>query len=493
MNDLEKLSSLEKESNLVSSLSGVLSWDQQCSMPIAGAEYRSTQLTYLAERQHELETSHERETLLNKIEDNFDNLEEGDKRSVILARRNFDLMKKLPQSLVKSLTQEITKGYTLWEDAKNNNDDSEFLPQLEKIIHLAKEKAKCLNIDSKNLYNSLLSEFEWGTTCKNLDKTFGELKNKIPDLLAKITQEGKFKNKMEGLRVKVSEQEKIGYDCLGLMRFDPDHCLLNIAAHPFSTTLGPNDFRITTRYDETDLASSLLSTAHEMGHSLYEQGLPKELYGTAKGKACSYGFHESQSLFWEKKVVSSKPFLEHLWPNLSKAIQADKNKYDLDTVYHSFNQVKNSLIRVDSDEVTYCLHIIIRYEMEKLLINEDLSPKDIEETWNKKYEDYLGIRPKDKSTSYLQDVHWAGGAFGYFPSYAIGHLISSQIEEKLERDLGTVEDLVSERKFPEIISWLKKNVHDKASSHDPSSLIKIITNKELSTKPFLSYLEKKFL
>ena len=490
---VSKLIRLEKEASLVGSITSVLNWDQQTTMPPKGNDYRAEQLAYLAKIQHEKSTSQEFSDTLDKIASLRDTLTDRENRIYQAALRGYENSKKVPEELVVAFAKETTKGNYLWEQACSKNDESIFLPQLKKLIELSKERARCLGIDPSNPYNNLLSQFEWGTTTEELDKVFTELKTEIPQLVKKITEQGKFRDQLQGVPVSLHDQEEMGHACLKLMGFNKEVGVLETSSHPFSTTLGPQDFRITTRYDEKLFASSYLATAHEMGHSLYEQGLPKDLFGTSAGNACSFGFHESQSLFWEKKVSSSPEFLKLIWPFMAKPFEKTKPNLTLDELYHSVNHVKNSLIRVDADEVTYCLHIIIRYEMEKLLINEDLPVEEIRETWNKKYEDYLGITPPDHKSSFLQDVHWAWGAFGYFPSYALGHLISSQYEVKMAEDIGSVSELVSSERIPEITGWLRKNIHERASLYEPKELIKKVTGKGLSAEPFLNYLTKKYL
>lgn len=493
MEEIKKLENLEKEASLIGSISSVLSWDQQCVMPKAGNEYRSKQMAYIAEKQHEKDTSPEKSHLLERLQEKKESLDHNGKKLLELAQRKFDMNKNVPSHLISQLVQETSKAYFHWDESKKTNDDSKFLPQLEKIIQLTKEKASYLGVDRNNLYNNMLSEYEWGMTCDQLDVIFDELKEKLPLLVKKITKQGLYKNQLENITVPFPDQEKINYACLDLMGFDKERCYLGLSSHPFSSTLGQGDYRITTWNKEDDFLSSYLGTAHEMGHSLYEQGLPSDLFGTSLGNACSFGWHESQSLFWEKKVATSRAFLKLLWPIFSKAMKAKENRIDLEKLYYSINQVKNSLIRVDSDEVTYCLHIIIRYEMEKALINEDLPCSEIESFWNSKYKEYLGITAKEKKSGYLQDVHWSYGAFGYFPSYALGHLISSQIEEKLKEEIGPLENLIEERKTSNIIKWLNQNVHEKASFYTPKDLVKNITGKDLSSLPFINYLEKKFV
>ena len=493
MTSLEQLKELEKESQLIQSVSAILNWDQQCMLPSQGNAYRGQQLAWLAKTNHQKMTSDKRKALLEELEYQKDSFNLEDQRLLTLVRRCYDENCKLPEKLVSALSEETSKAQTLWMEARKKNDESIFLPQLKKIIELTRERAKCLGYDSKNLYNNLLSRFNWGLTCDELDLTFGRLREALPKLAEKITAAGKFRDHLEGIKVPVPVQEKLGYACLDLMGFDRNKCRLDIAAHPFSITLGQGDYRITTRYDENNFTSSLLSTAHEMGHSLYEQGLPENLQGLPIGGYCSLGIHESQSLFWEKKVTTSKAFLEKLWPSFQETLKGHNSSVDLDQLYHSINHVKNSLIRVDSDEVTYGLHIVIRYEMEKLIINEGLPVEEIRSTWDKKYKEYLHIDVPDATNSFLQDVHWSWGEFGYFPSYAMGHIISSQLEQKMVQKLAPVEDLISQDRIPEILSWLRTNVHQEASKQDPSDLLKKITGEGLNPEPFLNYLEKKFL
>lgn len=488
MSSIDHLKSLEKEASLVGSIASILHWDQECHMPPKASDYRGEQMAFLAKVQHEKSTSPEIGKLIEGAQAEKETLSAGDRRSLELSARQYEREKSLPADLVGSIACETAKAHRLWADARAQKDASIFLPQLRELVRLTKEKARCYGAKEGNLYDALLGDFEWGMTSEKLDTLFGELKSAIPNLVTKITKEKKFINKLGDIKVSVANQEAMGRACLELMGFDESRTNLSVAVHPFCTTLGPNDFRITTRYDEKNFIFSLLGTAHEMGHSLYEQGLPSDLFGTARGQACSFGFHESQSLFWEKKVVSSKEFLNLLWPVISKSVNSS-----FDDFYHTANLVENSLIRVDSDEVTYCLHIIIRYEVEKLLMNENLPVEEIAEVWNRKYEEYLGITPPSDAEGFLQDVHWSGAAFGYFPSYAIGHIISSQLEQKIEKDLAPLKDLISSKRIPEIISWLRTHVHEKAFSYDPADLIQDIVGNDFSTKPFISYLERKFL
>ena len=487
MSSINELKSLEKEASLVSSIASILHWDQECYMPQKASDYRGEQMAFLAKAQHEKSTAKEIGVLIEKLQAESQGLSSQEKRSLELSARKYEREKKLPLELVSSLARETAKAHGMWAEARKKNQASLFLPHLKELVRLTKEKARCYGGAPGDLYNSLIGEFEWGMTCDKLDKLFTELKTSIPPLVTKIRKAGKFKNKIGDLLVSTPDQEAIGRACLDLMGFDPKRSNLSVAHHPFCTTLGPDDFRITTRYDEKNFMCSLFGTAHEMGHSLYEQGLPRDLFGTPEGGACSYGFHESQSLFWEKKVISSKEFIKLLWPVMPKL------KVSLEDFYHTANLVENSLIRVDSDEVTYCLHIIIRYEIEKLLMNENLPVEEVREVWNKKYEEYLGVTPSCDAEGFLQDVHWSGAAFGYFPSYAIGHLISSQLEEKMEKELAPLEELISSKRIFEITSWLRKNVHEKASFYDPKDLLQNIVGSDLSTKPFLNYLERKFL
>lgn len=483
----------EQEASLINSISSVLSWDRECVMPPWGAPYRADQFAYLARLKHTKDTSSELGELLKNLEEKKESLTEEQQRVLELAQRNFEVKQRTPGEFVGTLAKETSLGQSVWQEAYKKNDFNLFKPQLKKIIDLTKQQAKYLNPKSDNLYDNLLSQFDWGFNGKLLDQIFSEIKDKIPHLVQQVKQQGKFKNHLGRVVVSREKQERINQVCLDLMGMNPNKTKLSKSTHPFSTTLGPNDYRITTRYNENDLTSSYLGVAHEMGHSLYEQGLP-EKYKTVKvGQACSYGVHESQSLFWEKKIASSKAFLELLWPTITKEVPEIKEKCDLDGFYYSLNQVKNSLIRVDSDEVTYILHIIIRYEIEQALINEDLSVDEVQNLWNLKYQEYLGLSPVDDRTSCLQDVHWSCGAFGYFPSYALGHLISSQVEKTLESDLMPLDQLIRENKIAAITKWLKENVHEKGNLYDPRELIKKVTKNEISTRFFVDYIENKYL
>ena len=254
--------------------------------------------------------------------------------------------------------------------------------------------------------------------------------------------------------------------------------LLSESSHPFSTTLGQQDFRITTSYKEENAFSAFFAVAHESGHSLYEQGLSSEYFGTTIGQAASYGVHESQSLFWENRIAGSKPFMKSWFPYFKKYFPNNFKNFDENTFYSNAIQVKpGGLIRVESDEVTYCLHIIIRYEIERKLINSEMEVEEVENVWNQMYEKRLGITPPDSKRGFLQDVHWSCGAFGYFPSYTLGHLMSAQLTKALEEDLkSNIDDLISNQKTPEILEWMRTNIHSLGAEYKPLDLVKKITN-----------------
>ncbi len=258
-------------------------------------------------------------------------------------------------------------------------------------------------------------------------------------------------------------------------------------------TIGPNDYRITTRYLPKDPMSSFFATIHEIGHSLYEQGLPVEYWGTPRGEAVSSGIHESQSLFWENRVGRSKAFTNYWYPQFKKNFPSQFKGASEDGFYHAVNKVAPSYTRVEVDEVCYSLHIILRYEIERDLINGKLEVADIPEIWNKKMIDYLAITPQNDVQGCLQDVHWSEGLFGYFPSYALGHLISAQFVEKMEQDIGSLEKLIESQRFDKVLSWLRVNIHTLGRSYEAPELIQKISGKSLSEKPFLDYLKKKYI
>jgi len=489
-----KLGAYLKETQILGSIQNTLYWDQNTGMPKKGASWRSEQLTYIAKILHRRNSSEEFSNLIEaaKIEllgteKNSENREiiNSKERNIKLLKKEFDRERNLDPQLVEALAKAKSKGYESWQEAKRKSDFSIFLPFFKDLIELRIEEAKQIS-DQYSPWETLAQPFEPELTLKWLNNIFRPIRDTIPFLIREINQTKKYDwdlspNSQQNLCTKLLDE------------FGRDKDLVSEAKspHPFSITLGPSDFRITTRIVKGEPFSSFLATAHEWGHSIYEQGLPSQShqwFAWPLGQATSMGVHESQSLFWENRIVKSKSFSKRFFKNFVSEGCSFNSYLEL---WKSINHLKAGLNRVEADELTYGLHILIRTELEVNLIEGGLEAKDIPCEWNKKYHELLGIKPSNDSEGCLQDVHWSEGAFGYFPSYLLGHLISAQISSQMEKDIGLIDDLIDEGEYLKIIFWLKKNIHQYGRSVNAMDLVRKVTKEELSSDYFLNYLTSK--
>lgn len=492
MKHYENLAKNWREAHLLGSIGGVLSWDQQTGMPPLAAAFRGEQMGYVAQLAHHTLTSESYQKDLEQAREETEKLPPRDhrRRNVERAQRSLLREKQLPPALVNDLTSAATTGQTAWEEAKRRRDFALFEAPLQRILDLSREKARVLGFE-KNPYDGLLPDFEWGVDSAQLDLLFRPLQTALTQLLNRANSSRSQPFASMGKSFDPKKQEELGQLLARELGFHFDDGVLLTSVHPFSTTLGPRDFRITTRYVADDFLSSYSAVAHEVGHSLYERGLPKEWDGQPAGQAASAGIHESQSLFWEKRVAQSQAFLGQWLAKFQAAFPGQLDELEGNDLFRLANRVKSSLIRVDADEVTYCLHIIIRYELEKALINDGLKVSEIPELWNQKYRHYLGIEPKHAGEGCLQDVHWSCGAFGYFPSYALGHLFSAQMSEAMEADLGPLDAVIEAKNLAGIRQWLGAKVHSRGALYDSMDLIQDVTGRPLSIEPFVAYLNRK--
>jgi len=487
-----KLGAYLKDTQILGSIQSTLYWDQNTGMPKEGSSWRGEQLTYLAKILHSRNSSDEFLNLINlaksELEEStsFLNSEScSKKKNLELLNKEFDRQRKLDPKLVINLAKAKSQGYESWQQAKKKSDFKIFKPYFEELIILRREEANQLS-DKLSPWETLAQPYEPDINKEWLLNIFNPLKESIPYMLQEIKEVDK-----KIWDIDCSAQ-KLLCDKL-LDKFGRNENLVAIAEspHPFSITLGPKDFRITTRVVKGEPFSSFLATAHEWGHSIYEQGLPNEThqwFAWPLGQATSMGVHESQSLFWENRIVKSKAFSRSFFQNFLNSGCPLKNYKEL---WKSMNIVKPGLNRVEADEISYGMHILIRTELEIELIEGNLNAKDLPFEWNKKYKELLGIEPCNDAEGCLQDVHWSEGAFGYFPSYLIGHLISAQFTHQLEKDIGLIDQLIENNDYQTIINWLKKNIHCHGRSLNAMELVKKVSKNELSPKFFLDYLKDK--
>ena len=489
-----KLGAYLKETQILGSIQNTLYWDQNTGMPKKGASWRSEQLTYIAKILHKRSSSEEFSNLItaakNELQntpENSDNKQiiEGKKRNIELLTKEFNREKNLDPELVEALAKAKSKGYESWQEAKKKSDFDIFLPFFKELIKLRIEEAKQIS-DKYSPWETLAQPFEPELTLKWLNEIFKPLRDTIPSLISQI-----YKSKKYDWDLSPKSQQNLCSKLLDEFGRDEDLVVVAKSPHPFSITLGPNDYRITTRIVKGEPFSSFLATAHEWGHSIYEQGLPSQShqwFAWPLGQATSMGVHESQSLFWENRIVKSKSFSKRFFTNFVSEGCTLNNHLDL---WKAINHLQAGLNRVEADELTYGLHILIRTELEIELIEGDLKAEDIPEEWNKKYQELLGIKPSNDSEGCLQDVHWSEGAFGYFPSYLLGHLISAQISSQMETDIGLIDNLVEDGEYEKIILWLKNNIHKHGRTVNAMELVRNVTNKDLTPDYFIKYLKSK--
>lgn len=469
----------------------LLEWDMQCFLPEKGSAGRGEQIALIRKMQHELWTDAETRQLLSQVEAHA-NLTSAEKRNLEIVRHEFDKKTRVPADLVSKLTQTTNEAYGVWVKCKNSGQFEVFAPYLKKIIELKKEEARCLRSDaSKGLYDLMIDVFEPGVTSAFIEETFNRLKSfLVPFVKEQAKKHASHAPDGPTPAVAETKQYALSMQVAEALGYDFKAGRLDKAVHPFSTRIGPNDSRITTKYIEDLWTSSFYGTIHETGHSLYEQGLPLPGYQPIE-KACSFGIHESQSLFWENRVGRSREFIEWWFDKIAATVGSHTPKSP-EALYRHVNQVRPGYIRIEADEVTYPLHIFVRFELERELIDGSLTVDELPRAWNAKYQSTLGVTPRNASEGVLQDVHWSGGAFGYFPSYALGHLHSAQFTEKMEKEIGPIAGHLRKHDPKPILGWLRTNIHSRGFALPPLELIREVSGQAFSPKPFQDYLTAKF-
>ena len=472
-------------------------------MPSAAAPWRGEQLSLLAKLLHSRQSSHEFEDLILEASTELQKETSLDLKEINERKRNLDLLslelnrqKKLDSQLVVHLATAQTDGYALWQAAKSDNDYKKFAPALKKLIELRQEQARQLD-EPRSCWETLAQPFEPDLTIKRLNELFNPLKDRLPSLINDLKPCSQLK--LGGWDLDVKSQHNLCERLLNEWGRDENITSLGRSPHPFSITLGPKDFRLTSRVVKGQPFSCFLATAHEWGHSLYEQGLPSQShqwFGWPLGQATSMAVHESQSLFWENRVARSRDFSNRFWKYFANEGAPVSNGLDL---WKLMNPLAPGLNRVEADELSYGMHILIRTDLEIALLEQGLDVWDLPNEWNKRYTELLGVTPSNDAEGCLQDVHWSEGAFGYFPSYLLGHLISAQLSEamasalnfegiKSEDPLG---QYIRDGKELKLLKWLREEVHIFGRKVNAEKLVKEVTGKALSSHAFLNYLEKK--
>ncbi|MDG6218475.1 MAG: carboxypeptidase M32 [Candidatus Thermoplasmatota archaeon] len=485
----------QKELSVLGGIGALLGWDQMTYMPENGARERSEQTALLSSLAHKRVVSDEFWNHITRLkkETVFSELSTEDQHVVRRLHKDVEKSRKVPEDFVKRSAKITTLAYPAWQKARNKSGFSIFQPHLEKIIDLQKEYCGYIDLPGPH-YNILLDDYEEGMTTEKLEKEFFLLKKKITSILDKVVSSKRFEQQQTiPLNFSKSVQQHLCQDIFRQMNLSNECSRIDESTHPFTIGVGNEDVRITTSYERENPLFSFFSTIHEAGHALYELGMPEGKYkDTVIADSPSLGLHESQSRFWENMIARSKPFWTYYYPEFKKHRQAQMEQISLDSWYEQVNKVQPSLIRVEADELTYCLHVILRFELETMLMDEKLLVSELPQVWNEKMDDYLGVTPRTDTEGVLQDMHWSGGSIGYFPTYAIGTIYAAQLFKQLEKDLPETIEEIQQGSFSTILSWLRTQVHQYGRMMTAEEIIKNCCNEGLNADVFVSYLSKKY-
>ncbi|MBD3332948.1 carboxypeptidase M32 [candidate division GN15 bacterium] len=491
----DELTQRTREVALLGSTSAVLHWDQETYMPPEGNELRSEQLSMLAGMAHDKFTD-------KRIGDLIAGLESSDLVKDPLSpeavnirelRHQYDKETKLPKSLVEEMTRTTSRAQKEWVQARKDSDFKRFQPWLEKVLELKRQQAEAYGYEGEP-YNALLDDYEPGATVDDIEKVFANLRDELVDLLDKIKGAPKQPDvSIVEREYDVDKQKIFGEMVASAMGFNFKAGRLDITTHPFCTGIGYGDTRILTRYNPKRLNDALFGTMHEAGHGLYESGLPKtDHFGTPMGESVSLGIHESQSRMWENQVGRSKPFWQHFFPILQNLFKESLHGVKLDDFYAAINNVAPSYIRVEADECTYNLHILLRFELERALLRGDLKPADVPDEWNSRFEKYLGIKVDKDSNGCLQDVHWSFGLVGYFPTYTLGNIYSAQFFNQAKKELPDLEQQFERGELVNLRHWLKEKIHSQGQRFRATDLVEEVTGSPLDHRPTIDYMKAKY-
>lgn len=493
MNKLKEFKEYLNKINQYEQASNILQWDMQTYMPYNGGDSNTDVLTMLSSKSFELSVSDKMKDLLDNLTnpETFNNLDSISKKMISECKKQYDDNKNIPPNLYSKYIQVVSQSEQTWQKAKSDNDFKTMVPYLKEIIELTKEMYSYSkpNVDT---YNALLDDYEKGITANQLDTIFKELKEGTIPLIEAISKKDKINQHIFNGHYPIHLQERLSNYFLDVINFDFKSGCLSQSEHPFTTGINsPYDVRITTNYDINDIRSSLFSVLHEGGHAIYEQNINPKLVGTRLNTGASMGIHESQSRFYENIIGRNLSFWKKHYNKVCEILPSYSN-ISLDKFYKGINSVEPSLIRIDADELTYNLHVIIRFELEKALFSGNLEVKDLSTAWNDKMKEYLGIIPKDDTTGVLQDCHWYSGLFGYFPSYSLGNIYSGQFLNQIEKELGPIDCLIEDDRLVDINNWLKVNIHQYGLMKSPTEIIKDSCNSGIDTKPIIKYYTDKY-
>jgi carboxypeptidase Taq len=498
--DYKKLLAKTKDLIILQSAEAIIHWDMETKMPPKAVEQRSQQLALLSRISHKMSTAPEIGQLLNAILTNsqHDALSEVEKRNVYLIKKNYDEQTALPEKLVAEIAKQQALTVNTWKKAKKAKTYATLKPELEKLVALNKQAAQILMKvkETATPYDALIDSYEPKMTADTITATFNQLQTGLAKLLKKIqAAQNQPDTEILSVRIPVEKQRKVSQALAQALGYDVTSTSaggrIDETEHPFTCGYY-DDVRVTTHYYPDNFTSAVFSMLHETGHALYEQNLNPDWKYQPVGSPCSFGIHESQSRLYENIIGRSEEFWAHMLPKLKQIAAPTLAKVSLSQFVHAINKVEPSKIRIEADEVTYNLHVVIRFQIEKDLFADKIAVAELPEIWNQKYREYLAVKVKDDSEGVMQDTHWASGLYGYFPTYALGNIYSGQLTAAFAKDMQDWRRRIAQGNLEGIRVWLTKNVHSYGDLYDPADLIWRITGKKLDAEPYLGYLREKY-
>jgi len=490
----EKLDQLKEKLGEVADINraaSVLGWDQQVYMPPQGNEARGQQLATLSKIAQEKFISDEIGRLLEDLKQEFDGADSDEAALIRVTARNYDKARRVPPAFIAEQAIVTSKAFEAWMEARGKSDFSIFRPHLERVVELVQQYISFFP-PADHPYDTLLDDYEPGMKTADVKVIFDGLRPKQVKLLKAIASAKQVKDDFLYRKYNEKKLMDFGVDVITRFGYDWSRGRQDKAPHPFETTFSVNDVRITTRFEADNPLATLFSTMHESGHAMYEQGINPAYDRTPLSGGTSLAVHESQSRMWENLVGRSLPFWEHFYPALKRTFPAQLEGVSLKAFYKAINQVTPSLIRVNADEATYNLHIMLRLELEIGMVEGLVKVRDLPEIWNTKMQEYLGVTPPNDAKGVLQDIHWSGGAIGYFSTYALGNLVSAQWWEKIRKDIPGLEDQIRKGDFSELLDWLRRNIHRHGQKYEPQKLVEKVTGSKITPEPYVRYLTKKY-
>ena len=470
----------------------IFSWDMQTDAPKESIESKIDAIGFFSTELFRLTTSARYGYLLRELSmsDDFDSFDAGTKLTIKRYLKEYKRFTRVPEKFFTEFTKAKARSEQAWEEAKTKNDFSIYAPHLDKVISMTKEWVKYME-PSKDTYDVLIDMYEEGMDSESIDILFDELKKDLVPLIEKISKKpipdvSIFNNTFE-----IYQQKKVQDILLKYIGFNFDCGNTSLSMHPFTTTLCPGDIRVTNNFGDPSVLDPMFSAIHEGGHAIFEQNIAKELQGTAAAEVDLMGLHESQSRFFENILGRNINFWIPLLDDIKKAIPELEN-VSLETLERAINLVKPGPVRLQADEMTYCLHIILRYEIEKAIFRDNVEANELPSLWNKKTKELLGVEPSSDAEGILQDMHWSDGSFGYFPSYLLGSIYDGMFLEELEKELGSVDTILKEGRIKEITKWLNDNIHKNGSLYTSKEVIERLCKKEISAKPIIKYFTQKY-